>query len=163
MDYRFRNLLKNPQDLKLKIEKRIKRAQSNFELIQKVFKICEKFEGKRISKRIAGEFTKNYPEYKVNYNPSYGMYHLKIWGNGLEWDDHLSSLICYHNDPIVRLENVKKFNQCYVLEEGRVERMKEGLREVDYLINKWNSAVKVLDEVNSEAENFELGFEFWLG
>ena len=81
----------------------------------------------------------------------------------MEWEDHLSSLICYASDPIVKIENVRKFNQCYVLEEGRVERMKEGLREVDYLINKWNSAVKVLDEVNSEAENFELGFEFWLG
>jgi hypothetical protein len=88
---------------KQKIEKLLSELQERQCRTYKIFcavrKAVAPFDGKPITKRIATAVEKALPEYTVYYERQYGMFHVIIWGNGIEYGDRLSLLLGYESAP----------------------------------------------------------------
>lgn len=67
-----------------------------FDIMVETFK---PFEGKPISKRLATALQKAMPEHTIHYEKEFGMYHIKIWGCGIHYNDRMSFLIGYETSP----------------------------------------------------------------
>lgn len=82
-----------------KIQQCIREAQARDQFSSKLFERIRAalvpFDGKPISKRLATAAQKQLPEYTVYYRAEYGMFHLSIWGAGIEYNDRREFLLGY--------------------------------------------------------------------
>lgn len=154
---------KDASSLLEEIDKRIERKRIDLRLVTVVFQACEKYEGKPITKRIATAVEKALPTYTVNYNRDYGMFHIRIWGNGIPYNNRFSSLIGYDSDicnPIVNMMCIRDYNKCHTLEAGRIKNLETGRAIVQRLVTRWNRALSDLKRVHRESEAYGLEYDF---
>jgi len=156
----FETLL-DPDALREAVETRIERKRENLVLIDLVFKICEKHEGRKITKRIATDLSKlvQMAAYTIYYRHEHGMYNLIVWGQGLPYKERLSALIGYDECPTVDMGKIREYNQCYTLDAGRIKQLKKGIYLIPLLVARWNDAVRQLQDVNKEAEGYLLQYD----
>jgi len=153
---------KNADEILDKISERIISNKLDLFFIKKVFAVVEKWNGKKITKRIISDLEKD-PElsgWNVLYNTRYGMYHIDIFKQG---GHTFSALVCYDSWPIVELEKVQEYNRCHTLNEGRNERLEGGKHMVKDLAKRWNAAIEELKAINKEAAGCELEYTFEIG
>lgn len=143
------------------IDKRIAIKEESLFLIDKVFKVAEKWNGKPITKRFANDLQKlvEADGYKVHYRPQYGMFHVDInYKNPAE--SNFSALIGYDNSPYIDLAKIAEHNRCYTLDKGRIEKLRVGKAAVQGMVIRWNLALKELQAINTEAGKYELEYTF---
>lgn len=143
------------------IDKRIEIKQESLFLIDKVFKVAEKWNGKQINKRFANDLQKlvEADGYKVYYRPQFGMFHVDI-DYKTKTESKFSALIGYDSGPYVNLANIVEYNRCYTLDKGRIEKLMIGKAAVQGMVIRWNLAIKELQAINTEAEKYELEYTF---
>lgn len=90
------------ETIKEAIEVDIAREQIGIELFNQLVEIFKPFEGKKISRRLATAIEKALPEHTVSYNTDYGHYNIRIWGNGIDFNERYDFLIGYDNNPYYR-------------------------------------------------------------
>ena len=82
--------------------------------------------GQKISKRIATFFQGKYPDNVVYYGAEYGMYHVKVWGNGIDYGQRVEFLIGYASEPYYNAEKFDtRYDGCY----GYAARERNAVRE----------------------------------
>jgi hypothetical protein len=92
----------------------IENAIENTEIPDKVAAILERFDGKKITKRIATAVAQALPDWTVYYDTNYGMKHLKMWQHNMR-DDQISFLLGYDSgDGLFHYANFRtEYNACY--------------------------------------------------
>jgi hypothetical protein len=66
-------------------------------ICNKVIPILREFHGKKITKRIETAVVKAMPEYTIYFGHKYSWWELKIWGNGLSYDESVSLNLGYYD------------------------------------------------------------------
>lgn len=87
------------ETIKETIEADIAREQIGIDLFNQLVEIFKPFEGKKISKRLATAIEKALPDYTVSYSTDYGHYSIRIWGNGIDFNERYDFLIGYESNP----------------------------------------------------------------
>ena len=62
------------------IEADLKGEEESIAMFEELSKLFERYEGKRITKRMATAIEKEHPDWTVYYKPDYGTYQINIWG-----------------------------------------------------------------------------------
>ena len=71
------------------------REQRYIDLHNQVLTALAPYDGKGVTKRLATAVSKAMPDMTVAYDTDYGMCHLSIWGQGLEYRRRYSALLAY--------------------------------------------------------------------
>jgi len=84
----------------------------NYEIYNKLLAIVAKYDGKPISKRIANDFAKAYPEYTQSWEDQYGMWHFYIYDGDSRHtrDNKMMFLIGYRTSGIFELSRFPEHN-----------------------------------------------------
>ncbi len=85
-------------------------------LSEQIAEIVKPSEGKTISKRIATAIEKALPAHTVYWNTDYGMFHVSIWGNGIEYNDRKRYLVGYHSGSGTTFSHARflEHNACHL-------------------------------------------------
>jgi hypothetical protein len=144
------------------IQADIDSEQVGIDLHYKLLSILEKMEGKTISKRIETAFSKEYPEYSTYYEREHGMYHLTIWGNGIEYNDRERFLLGYESDPVVKIGSYEDrtgflYHNCCngsAAEERNNKRrgmLESGVDKIADIVDMYQRAHKAFHELEIES------------
>lgn len=140
---------------------RIREALWNYNTTIKILPIILTFTGKKISKHIVNKINKELPELKCYLDTRYGMYHINV-PTPEGFSTNYSLLIGYDTEPIIS-EKVNKHAQCYILEQGRAERISKGLIHIERMCEEFNICLDKINIINKEAEKYEMEYDFDLG
>jgi hypothetical protein len=141
------------------IQETIKNQRLNYQLWKVVESACLKFEGKQITKRIQKVVQDLLPEYKVNYSFEYGMFKIKIYGNGIDYNHEKSFYLGYSTNPIFEIEKIRYSNTCHELEQSRADRLETLTKEdINTHVNTWNEGLVKLQSVNDWAKQYEINY-----
>lgn len=91
--------METTETIRKTIEDNIKREQRGTAIFDVMVETFKPFEGKPITKRLATALEKAMPNHTIYYEKEFGMFHIRIWGNGIEYKDRLSFLIGYDSNP----------------------------------------------------------------
>ena len=142
-----------------KIQNTIINQKFNYDLWKKIELILTKFDNQKISRRIETELKNQLSGYSVFYKFNYGMYQIEIFGNEINYDNKKSYLIGYSTNPILNMDEVKKFNTCWELEKIRYEKLESiSKKEIENQVNIWNEGLNKLQSVNKWASEFEINY-----
>jgi len=146
---------------------RLNRYRTELEIVSKVIPIIAKYENKKITKHIATSVQKEFPNLRVWLSDEYGMYHLKLWSKDFSSTMEISMLLGYrssnkYKENIIVMEQVNSFNQCYLLHEGRIPRLEEGLKHIQEIVKLRDEALEKMDKVIKLAEKYEMDYDFEL-
>lgn len=125
-----------------KLREEFEREAKNIAMHDVLLDYIKDHEGQRISKRIATFFEGKYPDNTVYYGAEYGMFHVKVWGNGIDYGQRVEFLIGYASEPYYNAEKFdNKYDGCY----GYAARERNATRE--YLLNDgssdlWNAVLR---------------------
>lgn len=146
---------------KEKVLNRITSYQMGLDIVKKCLPIIEKYEGKKITKHIATAISKEFPNARVWLDDNYGMFHLNVCLEGLPLDQKVSMLLGYKDSrPDVVMEKIIENNQCYLLNEERIPKLKEGISKIPSLIEKRNKAISLFQELFTECDRYEMTYDF---
>ena len=161
----FKLKLADYEKIKERIKERIKVSQEHLRLVKIVFDVCEKFEGKQITKRIATAMQKEVSDYTVSYDTTAGMFHLRIWSRNwkhiLNYDNRFSALLGYDTNTIVNMEKVRYYNQCHTLDEKRIVGYKTTLKKLKGFVKRYNKIFQSFDELYTELEKNDSQYMFF--
>lgn len=119
----------------------------NYKIILQSAELLKSFDGKKCSKRMESAFKKLYPDYTVYSGRRYSYYELKIWGNGIKYQDSIDLLISY--DEVFNYEKFLYNNQRYFLEAERYQKLqevKEDKSQIENLISEYQSIKNQIEE-----------------
>ena len=108
-------------------------------VLNKVLPILRQFEGKKMSKRIETAVLKELTGYTVYYGHKYSWYELKIWGNGISYDDMVSLNLGYNE--IFTYEEFERCSKCYFLNVNRYDELNKYINQPEILqtmVDKYN-------------------------
>lgn len=148
-------------ELTAKIAAMIARQDLNYKTWKIAESVIVKFDGQKITKRIATALSKELPDYTVYYDTNHGMYDLVIWGNGIPYDNRISIYLgyVYDNNAIVNIDKVRELNTCHELELGRMELLLSlPAAELQAAISSWNTALAELQRIHKWAEKYGLEY-----
>lgn len=149
------------KQIKSEVAQRIVEAQRNYDFYLTLLSIVRKFEGKQITKRIANALQKTLPDHTIYYDADFSMYHIRIGGNGIEWDSRPSFLLGYKSSQrIVSEDFFVEYNQWAYLEKERKEKYIESEGHIESLVEQWNKALKTLQKVHSDAAKWGSTIEY---
>jgi hypothetical protein len=141
------------------IQKEIGKERFNFDLWKKVEAILKKFDGKQINKRIEIALKVALPDNAIYYDNNYGMFHVRIWGNGIDYNDSKSYLLGYADNPILDMVKVLEHNQCWELEEGRAnKKMSITLEDIENQVKVWNEGLTKMQSVYNWAGQYGINY-----
>lgn len=108
-----------------------------------------RFDGKKITRRMAIAVKKALPAYTVHYNTNYGMKQIDVWGNGIAFDSAYRFLLGYDSHaPEFSLERFKTdysaayYGAAHERNSRRAEKLNDTVwqTEVAKSINQLNAA-----------------------
>lgn len=104
------------------IQEQIKIKQDNLKILDAIEPVLKSFDGKTISKRIETAIKKALPEYTVYYGKSYSWYEVRIWGNGIKYDNSITLNLGYLRDTdTLNFDWFVKNNKFLYLEKERMD------------------------------------------
>jgi len=129
-----------------------------FELISKL--IADKFEGKRVNRRIETELKKILPECTVMFSDVVGShFNIVIWGAGICYDHRLSFILCYQRtNPFFLQSFFIEQNQNHALDAGRIAMYVKAFSFLNNIADNWNKAVDALCEMKEEIDSWQCGY-----
>lgn len=145
------------------VNDRLLRYELELDIVKRALPIIEKFEGKKITKHIETAVKKVFEADRVWLRDEYGMYQLKIVPAGMSFDSAISIILGYHSSNVVNMKNIIERNQCYLLNEGRIVKLKNGIKHIAGLVEKRDKALALFAEIAVEAEKYEMNYDFDLG
>jgi hypothetical protein len=166
MSIRYPQLVTIETQIK-KAEEKLKIYKTQLEIVNKVFPILEKFQGKKITKHIETAVKKEFPNHWVYLDNSINMYHLKIQPKGehLEYEN-VSMLLGYqasggrYTPDVLLMVQVYEFNKCYTLNSERIPRLEAGIKKIPSIVELRDKALKILAEMIVQAEKYEMDYDF---
>ena len=131
-----------------------------FDLMVETFK---PFEGKQITKRLATALQKVLPDDTIYFERQYGMYHIRIWGNGTPYDQRRSFLLGYDTKPVYhegeyhkKHSGFRDFSCCYgyaAIERNQQRETlladEQRLQKIAKVINDYQAAKKALEGIDN--------------
>jgi hypothetical protein len=144
-----------------KVNNRIERYQFQLDTIQRVLKVIKNYEGQKITKRIATAIQKEFGEgYCVYLSTNYSFYEIHIT-KGNDYDNSVQIFLEYKDHgQTINYEKIVEKNQCYLLNEGRLVKLKDGISHIPELIAKRNQAIEILQTLVKQSETFEMDYDF---
>lgn len=121
----------------------------NYFILTLIEPILRRFDGKKITKRIETAIKKELPEYTISYGFTYSWYSLKIWGNGISWDDKIDLQLGYNE--FFDMDEYIRLNQRYYLESERYNTLQGYLDD----LSKLKELVALHTEVKDMIKKFE--------
>lgn len=107
-------------DLKAMLVEAIEQNKVNIAIYDAVESVLKTMEGKPFSKRIETAVKKILPDYIIAYSKNYGMFHLRVWGNGIDWNHSINFLLGYNSNPFIQVGKSEErhsgfayFSNCY--------------------------------------------------
>ncbi len=153
------------------IEDGIKREAEDIAVHKAVRTILDRHEGKQITKRIASDLEKAYPEWKVYYDVSYGMFHLNVrtperikeaGESDGKLSDYVRIFIGYNTSPFVSVASFEEHDASngYAAERRNQERQALAdnlprLTEIANVINTYNELVPRIEKILDHPGNPE--------
>jgi len=155
--------LRKESDILEKIDNLIVKTKQNIYLFNLLLPVIKENQGKIISKRLANQYEKLLGnDYYVTYSTQYGMYHIKArhklddYANTSEF----SALVGYQGtQDIIDYESFLKHNVCYSLESIRLEKYEKSKSHIKDLVSRFNQGVRILQDVNAEASEYEIEYQ----
>lgn len=137
------------------IKKRIKRAEKAYLYYQKVSVVLEKFDGKKLTKREIDKIKKETGYDVYLENPSSNLYYLVT---GFEEERHRLFL------GYDKIFNNEKFQKDYSVpfqnDKPYTEGLKEGLKKLRGLVNRYNKLLEKQRELVKDAKELNMEFDF---
>lgn len=145
------------------IQKDYERETSGICLFEIMVETFKSFEGKPITKRLATALQKKLPDHTIYYEHLYGMYHIRIWGNGTPYDQRAGFLLGYDNASAYREgkdheqhSGFRDYSACYgwAAKDRNQQREtlladKKRIAHLAKVISDYLSAKKALDEIDN--------------
>lgn len=145
------------------VERRIELYKAQLSIITRVLELLPKFEGKKITKAIETYLRKNMPNNYLYKRDIGSMFYINISpSDKYEHEKMMQILIGYSNNPYIVMEKVKDYNQCYTLNAERLVKLEAGKKHIYEIIKKRNQAIKLLNEVETIAEQYGMDYDFKL-
>lgn len=116
------------------------KQSTNYKVLLRAAEVLKSFDGKKCSKRMETAFKKLYPDYTVYSGNRYSYYEMRIWGNGIGYQDSIDLVVSY--DENFDYEKFINNNQRYFLEAERyakLEELKNNSNEIQDLIYQYES------------------------
>lgn len=139
----------DPKAARAEVEEYIATAQVKLDLALEVLRVLEAYEGKQITKRLATAVEKALPDRVVHYSTDFGMYHIKIWGDGLKYGEGVDMLIGYNKygtNPTFSIEKAREYNRCFTLNKERIKALKARLHILEPAAELYNRRLEQLEE-----------------
>jgi hypothetical protein len=147
------------QEIFKHIQERIEDAKLNYSLWKIIQSECNRREGQTISKRIETAIKKVLPDYTIYYSYQFGMFHLVLWGNGIEYEKRKTFYLGYDNNPVFSAEQLLKSNMSYELELSRAEKLATlPYSEIVAQADQWNNALAMMQAINQWAEPYQINY-----
>lgn len=147
----------NMETVKQSVSERIVSAKENYKIWKIIQSVCTTQEGKGITKRIEKLLQKELPDYIVQYENRYGMFHVHVWGNRSSYDNRRGYLLGYETNPVFYIDKINNYNMWAELEEGRANKLESMTdEELESSIAKWNTAIDTLKNIREWAHPYEL-------
>lgn len=139
--------------IKNEIKERINVYEIQKEMIENIISILKNFENKTINKRIETEIKKQYPGYTIYYSKGYTFFELKVWGNGLNYNDSFSLYLEKHNEyGAFSLERFLEYNEHLFHHEKNLVNLHKTLFTLKRYVDRYNA---LIDVVEKEKEFFK--------
>lgn len=135
------------------LNKNLEMYKEQYKILELVEPILKQFEGKKITARIETAVKKvlNPLGYTVQYFKDYSWYTLKVYGNGLLYDNAVRFNLGYENRGEFSFENFKSNNGCYYKNQERIEDIEVMLSDTDRI----KSFIITFEEVKKLQSDFE--------
>lgn len=147
----------NMETVKQTISERIASAKENYKIWKIIQSVCTTQEGKGITKRIEKLLQKELPDYIVQYENRYGMFHVHVWGNESSYDNRRSYLLGYETNPVFDIDKINEYNMWAELEQSRVNKLESMTNdELKSSVISWNNALDTLKDIREWAHFYEL-------
>lgn len=118
-------------------------------LPDKVAEILQRYDGKKITKRMATAVEKELSDHEVRYNNWHGMYHLRVWENGQPYDSGLNMLLGYHgfgsDNPFDHEKFCNEYAACYLRAAKERNSQREHLLRDDAWLYEVAKAINELE------------------
>jgi len=144
-----------------RINERIDHYQIRLELINIIDTSLNRFNGKKITKRIETVINLALPKRTVYLDNDYSMFKLVIWGDKewlakerrISYNERFTSLIGYKDNPIFDHDKFIEYNQRHLLNEKRIKSLKRAIENIDDLVKLHNDICHKKERFESYASN----------
>lgn len=137
-------------------------AQRMYVLAIKI--LFPKWEGKKITRHAFNEFNEVLETlgYKCSYDNTCGsQYYFVVKSDKIPYQDGtVRFFMGYSSDPYLKKESFEKNNTGYNNLDNAIEKLEAGMLAIPKLAERWNAALKELQAVNKEAEQYKLEYTF---
>jgi len=135
----------NKKTLQDKISKEIARLELTETILSEVLEILRVFDGKKYTKRITDKIKFILPGKSVYFENRYGMYHLNIWGNGIDYEKRIDFFLGYQSsnpNKIVDMNFIGDHNKNLVWIERELERLPIDLNDLDDITDSFSNKLE---------------------
>ena len=154
----------NPREfeaVKKQVEEYIIKEEREFVIYSKIMEVFKAFDGKQVSKRMETAVKKVFPDYHIYLENDY-LIILHIWGKEVAYDNRVNIYLRKGKDALnpsayshaETLANSGHFS--YIPEKN--EKLRASLandgKMLKIMVEEWNRALKVLQNLNEESENW---------
>jgi hypothetical protein len=140
----------------------MKECKNQIEIWERQFKVYEvakevlkEYEGKVLNRRIISHLKKYLPEnLTIHYSDAYSWYEIKIWGDGIPYDNFVSIWLCYKSEGVktFSMELIEKHGRGYSDLPKNIEKLKTKLENLDAILKEY-------EEIKKSIKNFENSLE----
>lgn len=153
-------MIKDYADLtktKARLEKWITDQEARLEIYKATLPAVKRWEGKKITKRIATDAKKAIeklnPKHHVFYRADNWMFHISVFVNG-DYNNRMEMLIGYNSHPTFSIEKFIEYNQCFALNEERNPKLRAARPLVSQWVKRFNELTKKLEELEEVAGEY---------
>lgn len=147
-----------------KAQERINRYKLELDVVKKALPIIAKYEGKKITKHIITALLKEFEGARIWLDDQYGMLHINIATNDIKIGDHVHMLVGFHTSQnTINIEYIKQKNQCYLLNEERIPKLKAGIEHIGEIVAIRNEIIEKHNLMTELAEKYEYDYDFDFG
>ena len=143
------------------LNERILDTETSIFLIGVIRPILERFEGKKITKRICTAIKKELPENTIVFlDRVAGMFHLRIWGGDIPYDNRFSLLLDYDSEGgTVKNELIwDRYNGWVKYDQSRLDKYNTARDKVDGWVDRYNDLQLKHEQLKEEMGRFEVEY-----
>jgi len=140
----------NKFELVKKINAYIAKLEKKVIVMQLIIPVLKSFEGKTVSKRIETKAKEVLKDFTVYYAVGYVEHELKIWGNGIDYDNMITIRLCRNDgNKLLKMEYIFEYDNWYSFQD-HIDKLKSFEKEIDIYVKSWNTMVDYLESKAGE-------------